>query len=388
MIETLDHWSRGEPLRADVCVIGAGPAGITLALDLAERGLTVVLLESGHLGPHAATQALCEGEVADPLLHSPPDTYRLRQLGGASAIWGGRCMPMDRLDFEARPQVPLSGWPLGYEELHPFYVQANHWAEAGRYAYSAREALPGALPLIRGFDSAHISTDGLERFSCPTDFGRRYRRRLELSARVRVLLGANCTHLQLAEDGRRLSGVLAESLQRRRVQVQSRATVLATGGLETARLLLASQDVAQAGIGNAHGVVGRYYMCHIAGNVGLLEVAGSPEAVRHGYERAPEGVYCRRRLAVVAAEQQRHGLANLVARLHFPRISDPAHRSGVLSGLFLARRFIRYEYARRLHDAQPGAGDWLRHLRNVAADPLDTAAFLGCLLYTSDAADE
>jgi choline dehydrogenase-like flavoprotein len=376
VIDDLEQLPEGPLPPSDVCVIGAGPAGITLALDLAERGLSVTLLESGRFKADAATQALNAGEVADAQLHSPPDRYRLRQLGGASAIWGGRCMPMDALDFQARPQVPLSGWPIGLEDLLPFYERANQWAEAGRYAYDTRQALPGAAPLIAGFESTRILTDGLERFSCPTDFGRRYRRRLALSSRVRVLLGATVTRLQLAEDGRSLSSVLAESLKHRRIVVRARATVLATGGLETARLLLASQDVARAGIGNAHDVVGRYYMCHIAGNVGQLQVAGEPSGVRHGYERSAEGIYCRRRLQVAPAEQQRLGLANLVARLHFPRISDPAHQSGVLSGLFLARRFIAYEYARRLHDAPPNARDGLRHVRNVLADPLQTSAFL------------
>ena len=201
MIETPAQWHTGDKPQADVCVIGAGPAGITLALDLAERGLSVLLLESGQLGRDAATQQLSLGEVADAQLHSPPDKYRLRQLGGASASWGGRCMPMDPLDFEARPQVPLSGWPLSFEELRPHYERANHWAEAGRFAYSARQALPHAPPLMEGFDSAQVSTDSLERFSCPTAFGARYRQRLQLSSRVRVLLGANACHLQLAGDG-------------------------------------------------------------------------------------------------------------------------------------------------------------------------------------------
>ena len=376
MIDTPAQWHSGDKPQADVCVIGAGPAGITLALDLAERGLTVLLLESGQLGRDAATQQLSLGEVADAQLHSPPDKYRLRQLGGASAIWGGRCMPMDPLDFEARPQVPLSGWPLGFEELRPHYERANHWAEAGRFAYSARQALPHAPPLIEGFDSAQVSTDSLERFSCPTAFGARYRQRLLLSSRVRVLLGANACHLQLAGDGRSLDSVQVKSLGDQSLTVRARATVLATGGLETARLLLASRDVAPAGVGNAHDVVGRYYMCHIAGNVGLLQVHGPTAGVHHGYERSPEGVYCRRRLQVVASEQQRLGLANLVARLHFARITDPAHRSGVLSGLYMARRFISYEYAKRLSDASPQPMDTFRHLRNVLADPLDTTAFL------------
>jgi choline dehydrogenase-like flavoprotein len=124
-------------------------------------------------------------------------------------------------------------------------------------------------------------------------------------------------------------------------------------------------------------VVGRYYMCHIAANVGTLTFHGRPQDVRHGYELSPEGIYCRRRLQVAAGEQRRHGLANCVARLHFARITDPRHRSGVLSGLFLVRKFVSYEYGRRLHDGgDPTLALYARHLRNVLADPLDTAAFL------------
>jgi len=159
--------------------------------------------------------------------------------------------------------------------------------------------------------------------------------------------------------------------------VAVRAAVLATGGLETARLLLASRNSAPAGLGNEHDVVGRYYMCHIAGNVGTLEVRGSPADVRHDYEITPEGIYARRRLGIAPEAQREHGLTNAVARLHFPRITDPRHRNGVLSGLFLARRFISYEYAKRLNDgAPPGAAVYVRHLLNVVSDPVDTTAFL------------
>jgi choline dehydrogenase-like flavoprotein len=131
------------------------------------------------------------------------------------------------------------------------------------------------------------------------------------------------------------------------------------------------------GVGNEHDVVGRYYQCHIAGNVGTLVFNGRPQDVRHGYEVTPEGIYCRRRFAIAPNEQRRHGLANCVARLHFSRITDPRHRNGVLSGLFLARRFISYEYAKRLNDGTDlGAGLYARHLMNVMLDPVDTAAFL------------
>ena len=175
MIGDADKFQNGDCIQPDVCVVGAGPAGIALTLDLSDRGLSVLLLESGQLGLDAKTQSLYEGEVADARMHSPPDKYRQRRFGGSSAIWGGRCMPMDPIDFETRSYLPLSGWPLSYDDLLPYYPKANALAEAGRFRYDADEALGARVgPMIRGFESPRVRTSGLERFSCPTHFGSRY----------------------------------------------------------------------------------------------------------------------------------------------------------------------------------------------------------------------
>jgi choline dehydrogenase-like flavoprotein len=389
MIVAAASIQNGSCLQSDVCIVGAGPAGIALSLDLSARGISVVLLESGFMELDAKTQSLYEGEVADAHMHSPPDKYRQRRLGGSSAIWGGRCMPMDPIDFESRNYVPHSGWPISYDDLLPYYPAANALAEAGRFSYEADEALgPHAAPMIRGFNSALILTTGLERFSCPTNFGKRYQRRLQVASEVTVLLGANCVGLKLHADGQSIRAVEAATLKGIRFTVMPRITVLASGGLETARLMLASNDVTPAGIGNQYDVVGRYYMCHIAGNVGQLCLHGPTSQVQHNYEISPEGIYCRRRISIKADEQRRRGLANSVARLHFPRITDPSHRNGVLSGLFLARKLISYEYAKRLNDGKSASiGTFTRHILNVAADPLDTTAFLSHWLMRRTLAD-
>jgi len=378
LISSASSIPNGAHLNADVCVVGAGPAGIALTLTLAQRGVSVLLLESGLLKGDADTQSLYDGEVVDERLHSPPDKYRQRRFGGSSTIWGGRCMPFDPIDFESRRHIPNSGWPISYEDLAPYYPAANAWAEAGRFSYSAEEALgPQAIPMIKGFHSNTVCTDGLERFSCPTDFGKRYAKRLQVAPDVSVLLGANCTGITLQPDGQSVRELQVKTLAGTQFRITAKSTVLAAGGLETARLLLSSRDVTPQGVGNAHDVVGRYYMCHIAGNVGRLTLAGSPENVRHGYEISPEGIYCRRRISVTAAEQNRLGLANAVARLHFPRITDPAHRNGVLSGLFLARHLISYEYSKRLNDGNTNnAAVYARHMLNVVTDSINTTAFL------------
>lgn len=364
-------------LQADLCIVGAGAAGITLALELADSGLDVVLLESGGLEEDLRTQNLYQGSVANEALHSPPARYRQRRFGGSTTIWGGRCMPFDPIDFESRDYLANSGWPFGREELDPYYARANALCEAGPFVYSAQQAFRQPLrPVIDGFTSERFSTDGLERFSCPTDFGTRYRHRLEKAPKLRLLLDANVTDIQLDVGGTRVTHLDLRTLAGRKLQVRAARFVLATGGLEVTRLLLASRGQDPRGIGNAHDQVGRYYMCHLAGTIGTLRIRGTPDRVHHGYDVSDEGVYCRRRLTLEPAVQRQLGLGNFIARLHHPRITDPDHRSAVLSLLALAKPLIPYEYAKRLHgDEQATWLTWFKHVRNVALRPFDAFAF-------------
>ena len=342
-------------LTADICIVGAGAAGIAMALEFIGSGIEVLLLESGGFKDEKMTQALYSGTVVDERLHSPPDRYRQRRFGGSTTIWGGRCMPLDDIDFEARSYVPLSGWPLNRDLLEPFYRRANHLCEAGTFAYTAGEAFRHALrPMIERFRSTHFTSDTLERFSCPTDFGVRYLNKLQAAANVRVLLHANLTKIRLNDAGTSVRSIGVRTLSGKSFNVNARDYVLAMGGLEIPRILLANRDVHRSGIGNHHDHVGRYYMCHIAGTIGSLKLNLPRESVHHGYDVSDEGIYCRRRLALSAETQRRLGIGNFIARLHHPRITDPAHRTGVLSLLYLAKGFIPYEYGKRLHGRRAG----------------------------------
>ena len=145
----------GAELGADLCVIGAGAAGITVALEFLGEGRSAILLESGGMKPNSATQSLYKGELAHGTRQSPLHTYRERQFGGTTTIWGGRCVPFNSVDFERRPWMPESGWPLGYGDLAPYYHRANLLCEAGAFAYTAAEAFPeGMRPMMRGSQAA------------------------------------------------------------------------------------------------------------------------------------------------------------------------------------------------------------------------------------------
>lgn len=377
MILDANELPDGGRLSADLCIVGAGAAGISMALELANSSVDVLVLESGGLKPEKATQDLYAGAVADERLHSPPDRYRQRRFGGTTTIWGGRCMPLDSIDFEYRDFMPNSGWPIDRDSLMPFYPKANRLCEAGDFSYTLAEAFQRPLrPMIEGFESPHFTTDTLERFSCPTDFGCRYRSRLRDARNVRVLLHGNVTLIQLDPAGGRVQSLTVRTLSGKTMQARAKQFVLATGGLEIARLLLASRDVQTHGVGNDHDVVGRYYMCHLAGTIGALTIDRPLGMVWNGYDIADDGVYCRRRIALTPETQRRQRIGNFVARLHHPRITDPAHRNAILSLLFLAKFVIPYEYGKRLHgDERASLRTWLHHIRNVLLGPFDAAEF-------------
>ena len=379
MIQDADQIVRDTIVQADICIVGGGPAGITLAIELAKTGRSILLLESGDSGPSDDAQALNLGEVADAALHSPPDKYRQRRFGGGTSIWGGRCVPFDPIDFETRRWMDHSGWPIGYADIAQYYPAANALCEAGDYEYDARLASPGGMrPVLKGFAPRHFEVNAIERFSCPTNFGTRYHSRLHRAANVRVLLRATVTHLRASPDGSRIERLDVRNSKDLGFSIVADQFVLATGGIETPRLLLTSDDVHEAGIGNSNDLVGRFYMCHIAGTIGRLQVQGAADTVWHGYDVAADGTYCRRRIALRPEVQAEHGLGNAVFRLHHPRITDPGHRTGPLSAIYLAQNFISYEYAKRLVSDEPTtAATWLRHGLNAVADPIATIRFLG-----------
>ena len=351
-------------LDADIAIVGAGPAGITLAHELKDSGLDVVVLEAGGRKPETARLDGFAGEVMDPARHPPLTLYRVRALGGGSTLWGGRCVPFDPIDLEPRPHVRWSGWPLPYAELQRWYERAMAYCEAGPFRFRATEALPpGAGAMVPGLEGSEIDCHALERFSPPTDFGRRYRRALARAPAVRLVLGANCTGLELTENRRAIKAVRFATPAGHGLRVRAGRVVLAAGALETARLMLA------AGAGN--DLVGRFYMCHIEGKAAVAHFRPGTRVVFQ-YERDRDGIYVRRHFALTAEVQRRRQLTNVILRFEPPVIADPAHGSAVLSAMWLSRTFLKAEYERKLasfgyRGAESGGRRTLiaRHLANV-----------------------
>lgn len=242
------------PRAFDVCVVGAGPAGLSIATRLAERGFQVAILEAGGLRPTMRNQRM----LVDRPSGSPYwdlQNVRVRMFGGSGSRWGGISRPLDPIDFDERPWVDDSGWPIDRTDIEPYFEQAATLLE-----------LPSPA-LGRGPESTEfeVARYGL---SPKLNFGAHYAEQLRDCAGVVVLLNTSVIGLTRSADGTAVRAVETRDFAGQQRTVAARYFVLATGGVENARLLLA------ADLGNEHDVVGRYFMEHIHAPIAKLVPSG------------------------------------------------------------------------------------------------------------------
>lgn len=289
-------------IEADLCIIGAGAAGITLARSLIGSRIQVCLLESGGFEFDEDIQSLYDGDdVGSPGTGSTG--CRLRYFGGTTNHWNGWCGPLGDLDFELRPWVPQSGWPISKKDLDPYYIAAQKVCELGPYRYDL-DAFSDKTRSFPAFEQAKIAI-GFWQLSPPTRFGSVYREELEKAENVRVYLYANVTEIEVNETASYVRSVRLRTLDGKTGSAQARYVVLACGGIENARLLLLSDAVERHGLGNSHGSVGRYFMQHPHVSVASV-LANDPEAVR-GFSEGYKSLGARVRAGIViTAQAQEH----------------------------------------------------------------------------------
>jgi choline dehydrogenase-like flavoprotein len=258
--------AEGTVLEPDLAIVGGGPAGISMALRLAHTRVRMVLLESGGMSFDAKVQQLYDGaETGAPYL--PLDSSRVRYLGGGTNLWGGWCRPMDAIEFEQRDWMPHSGWPIERHTLTPYYPAAQSLCEAGPWLYEEAERWSADQAPVIALGEGGVATRWFQ-FSkmrgspLPTHFGERYADDLKHVPNLATYLHANVTKLGLAPGGGALERLDVATLSGRRFTVKPKCAVLALGAVETARLLLASNDVMKAGVGNGSDNVGRYFADH------------------------------------------------------------------------------------------------------------------------------
>ncbi len=322
-------------MQTDVCIIGAGAAGITLAVSLLRSGLRTLLVESGGFERTTETDLLNAAET--PTIGGGYlSGSRVRIFGGTTSHWTGFCLPLSDAALAVRPWVPDSGWPIDGDVLHPFYVRAcaqlgiDPWARDGNEPSPAPE-LPRPLSLST---PPHAFETRIYQIRRGAHFGEQHGESLTDADDVVVLTHATCTELRA--DDRQVERAILRTLTGKRIEIEAKVFVLATGGIENARLLLVSN-----GLGNARDLVGRYYMDH-------PELTVGEAMLWPGWELE---LYTGRRL-----DEQRTQLGAL-----FPTLAHQRAEGVLQAGIQLQRAGPRWgtPESRAIDHAMATAGFWL-----------------------------
>ena len=333
---------------------------MALALEMDRRGRRVLLLEAGGVDvpPEGAEDS--RAEIVDPQRHADMTIAVVRALGGTSWTWGGRCVAFDEVDWKGREFVADARWPISGEEVRSYYKRAAEILLCGSDAFS--------VP-YRQTMTSDLTLEGVERWSRTPRLMQEYRARMLQSETIRLSLNSTVTELQLNADGTEVEALRVSTPQGMR-SVRAKRVVLAMGGVETTRLLLYTQRQWPALFGGTDGPLGRFYMGHISGKIASIQMEDPGAIDDLDFKLDACGSYFRRRFALTTEAQMEHGLLNTAFWPDNPPVYDPAHRSGVLSAVFLAlafppagRRLL--PEAIRLAHTGPRPYRIAEHLRNV-----------------------
>lgn len=315
MISDIRQMPDGSDVECDLCIIGGGAAGITIALEYANTPVNVLLLESGGLEFEEATQKLYQGRNVGLPYHDL-EAARLRFLGGTTNHWAGWSRPLDRHDFDQRDWMPLSGWPIAYDDFARYLARAARYCEIPYTDYSAATWLKKTAPDVPANAMEPLKPyfrPAVFHFSPPTRFGERYLDDLKKAGNVRVLLHANVTSIDTNRNEQVVDGLSVASLEGKKINVRPRVVILATGGIENARVLLASRKTHRNGLGNAKGLVGRYFADHIELASGYIL---APEHARLFSKFTGNTDPVHFAIDVTKEAQQTHKLNNMDITLH------------------------------------------------------------------------
>lgn len=297
---TIDN---GTELVADVCIAGAGAAGITIARELVQAGVRVCLLEAGGLSldPDVDTLSVIEN-VGRPYA---PNDLRLRYFGGTTNQWGGHCVPLSLGDFEARDWVRHSGWPYSYEELRHYYEAAHRVLQIGAFDYDPAAAAAEIGKPLLPFDGQAVETT-VSRYN-RLRFGLAYGDELNASRHLQCVLYADLSAIDLTNaESETVKSVRVRSVARNEFTVRARYFVIACGGIENARILLSSNHQRPAGLGHHVDLVGRFFMEHIWYESGYIVSRAPLSNYPHYVSEVELGdIRARFHIALPFAEQQR-----------------------------------------------------------------------------------
>ena len=236
----------GTVLEGDLCIVGAGAAGITIARELANSRLKVLLLEGGGFDFDPQMQELYRGEIVGQPYY-PLQAAALHYFGGTTNHWAGWCSTYEPIDFEKRDWVPHSGWPITRADLDPFYARAQKVLDLGPYKYDAADWKNGDADRVSLLSDSRVVWTKMWQFSPPTRFGTKYRDEIVNSPNVHLYTHANVVEVEANDELTAVRSVRIRTFDGKEYRARARRFVLACHTIQNARLLLASNRQARTG---------------------------------------------------------------------------------------------------------------------------------------------
>jgi choline dehydrogenase-like flavoprotein len=347
----------------DVCVVGSGMIGLGTATALARRHLSVLVIEAGGERPTIASADPIGATVMDEARHAPMQLAVARAFGGTGWLWGGRCIPLDQIDFEPRATIDSEGWPISAADLAPYNDEAAAILGCGPAIFRC-----SPVPELPESD-CDLDLAGAERWCDEPNTARKLMRSGALTG-ITIVLDATVIDLEIAAAGSSVTALIVKSCGRTYRLSGARNIVVAGGGLETARLLLHVARQHSELFGGANGALGRYYMGHMSGKIARIKFASPAMAEAFDYGIS-DGFAVRRRMSFTRKALRERELPNIIFYPDNPALADPAHCSGLLSALWLV--LVSPLGSRLLPEAirlsQIGKRrDYAAHMRNVIRD--------------------
>jgi choline dehydrogenase-like flavoprotein len=330
MIKSPNSVPKNGSIQTNVCIVGAGAAGITLAREFIGQPFEVCLLESGSMSPHKGTRSLSMGyNIGNS--YRPLEYTRSRAFGGTTDVWGGGCEELDELDFEARPWVPQSGWPFPKTHLQPFYARARALCQLPSYAFDKgwENAFLAHLPI-----NGNEITKAILYRSRSSHFAKLYGKELLSASNISLFLNTSVTEIITKSKTKQVTQLRVSTLEGHEFFVKAQLFILATGGIENPRLLLASNRIQKEGLGNQYDVVGRFFMTHPEIDSGVLFPSGSFRSQWYQFHRANIG-FPKTTIGLSRKTQFEQALLNLKVTLHATYNESESH--GVSSLLYLLK---------------------------------------------------
>ncbi|MBV9561741.1 MAG: GMC family oxidoreductase [Bradyrhizobium sp.] len=333
---------------AEVCVVGAGAAGLTLAASLAKRGIRTLLLEAGGRRYSPRDQDLYAGEIGEGLAFNGLYDGRFRLLGGSTTQWAGQILELDDFIFEERSWVDGSGWPISKADLAPYYRKAAELEGLADAPSDAEKiwALLDTKPPAWGPDLIAAFSN----FTLRTNFASLFDEAINGDQNLVVVLHANACGFVLDEDGTTILGVRCRTLEGDEKIFRARSFVLCMGGIETSRLLLQPSEDGGVAPWNREKMVGRHFQDHLLCYVADIveENAKLPGAYLDFV--AAQGYRFQHKLKLPLAVQRRLGTLDIGGFItHFTGGYDDMARAYETVRWIRTRRYEKLKPSRLVH---------------------------------------